>query len=105
MTLRARPARTLRLVILPMLRPAVATAMVYAFVRAITSVSAVIFLVGGEYNLATVYIVGRAEFGEYGLAIVYSAVLILIMVAALLAIQALVGEPRIGRRGRTGALP
>ena len=78
--------------ILPILRPAVATAMVYAFVRAITSVSAVIFLVSGEYNLATVYIVGRAEFGEYGLAIVYSAVLIVIMVVALLAIQALVGR-------------
>ena len=98
LTLGARQATTLRRVILPILRPAVATAMVYAFVRAITSVSAVIFLVSGEYNLATVYIVGRAEYGEYGLAIVYSAVLIAIMVVALVAIQALVGERRIGRR-------
>ncbi len=97
-TLGARSSVTLRRVILPLLRPAVATSMVYAFVRAITSVSAVIFLVSGEYNLATVYIVGRAEYGEYGLAIVYSAVLIAIMVVALLAIQALVGERRIGRR-------
>jgi iron(III) transport system permease protein len=75
--------------------------MVYAFVRAITSVSAVIFLVSGEYNLATVYIVGRAEYGEYGLAIVYSAVLIVIMLLALIGIQAAVGERRIGRRGMT----
>ena len=72
--------------------------MVYAFVRAITSVSAVIFLVSGEYNLATVYIVGRAEFGEHGIAIVYSAVLIAIMVTALLLIQLAVGERKIGRR-------
>ena len=98
LTLGARSAATLRQVILPIMRPAVLTAMVYAFVRAITSVSAVIFLVSGEYNLATVYIVGRAEFGEYGLAIVYAAVLIVIIVAALLAIQLLVGERRIGRR-------
>ena len=98
LTLGARSASTLWRVILPILRPAVATSMVYSFVRAITSVSAVIFLVSGEYNLATVYIVGRAEFGEYGIAIVYSAVLIVIMVAALMAIQALVGERRIGRR-------
>ncbi|MFC0410871.1 ABC transporter permease [Roseomonas elaeocarpi] len=98
LTLGAHSAATLRRVILPILRPAIATSMVYSFVRAITSVSAVIFLVSGEYNLATVYIVGRAEFGEYGIAIVYSAVLIVIMVAALLAIQALVGERRIGRR-------
>ena len=84
--------------ILPILRPAIAASMVYAFVRAITSVSAVIFLVSGEYNLATVYIVGRAEYGEYGLAIVYSAVLIVIMLLALIGIQAAVGERRIGRR-------
>jgi iron(III) transport system permease protein len=98
LTLGARSAATLRRVILPILRPAVATSMVYAFVRAVTSISAVIFLVSGEYNLATVYIVGRAEFGEYGLAIVYSAVLIVIMLAALMLIQLLVGEQRIGRR-------
>jgi iron(III) transport system permease protein len=98
LTLGARTPGTLRRVILPILRPAIVTAMIYAFVRAVTSVSAVIFLVSGEYNLATVYIVGRAEFGEYGLAIAYSAVLIVIIVAALLLIQALVGERRIGRR-------
>lgn len=103
LTLGARSAHTLRRVVLPLLRPAVATAMVYAFVRAITSVSAVIFLVGGEYSLATVYIVRRAEFGEFGLAICYSAVLIAIMVVALLGIQAVVGERRIGRRSRVGA--
>jgi iron(III) transport system permease protein len=98
LTLGARTYATIRRIILPILRPAIATSMVYAFVRAVTSVSAVIFLVSGEYNLATVYIVGRAEFGEYGLAIVYSAVLIAIMVLALTLIQVIVGERRIGRR-------
>jgi iron(III) transport system permease protein len=61
--------------------------------------------VSGEYNLATVYIVGRAEFGEYGIAICYSAILIVIMVVALMAIQALVGERRIGRRSALATLP
>jgi iron(III) transport system permease protein len=101
LTLGASSATTVRRVILPILRPAIAVSMVYAFVRAITSVSAVIFLVSGEYNLATVYIVGRAEYGEYGLAIVYSAVLIVIMLLALIGIQAAVGERRIGRRAMT----
>jgi iron(III) transport system permease protein len=98
LTLGARTPGTLRRVIVPLLRPAIVTSLIYAFVRAMTSVSAVIFLVSGEYNLATVYIVGRAEFGEYGLAIIYSAVLIVIITVALLLIQALVGERRIGRR-------
>ena len=105
LTLGARTPTTLRRVILPILKPAVATSMVYAFVRAITSVSAVIFLVSGEYSLATVYIVGRAEFGEYGIAIVYSAVLIAIMVAALSLIQLLVGEQAIGRRAAAKTRP
>ncbi|MFD1627209.1 ABC transporter permease [Azospirillum griseum] len=101
LTLGARSFTTLRRVILPLLRPAIVTAMVYAFVRAITSVSAVIFLVTAKYNLATAYIVGRAEVGEYGLAIAYSSVLIAIMVLALLMIQLLVGERRLGRRAPT----
>jgi iron(III) transport system permease protein len=96
--LRAGPASTLGRVILPLLRPAIITAMTYSFVRAMTAVSAVIFLVTGGYNLATVYIVGRADVGEYGVAIVYSAVLILFMMIVLVSIQAAVGKTRLGRR-------
>jgi iron(III) transport system permease protein len=73
--------------------------MTYSFVRAVTAVSAVIFLTTGEYNLATVYIVGRADVGEYGIAIVYSAMLIIVMAFILAAIHVLVGERRLGRRG------
>jgi iron(III) transport system permease protein len=98
LTLGSRSFGTLVRVILPMLRPAIVTAMVYSFVRAVTAVSAVIFLVTGSYNLATVYIVGRADVGEYGVAIAYSAVLIVFMMLVLLLIQLFVGERRIGRR-------
>ena len=98
-TLGARSFRTVRLVVLPIIRPAIITAMVYSFVRAVTAVSAVIFLTTAEYQLATVYIVGRADVGEYGIAFVYSAALIVVMVAALGLIALLVGRQRIGRRG------
>jgi iron(III) transport system permease protein len=97
--LRAGPASTLLRVILPLLRPAITVAMTYSFVRAMTAVSAVIFLVTGGYNLATIYIVGRADVGEYGVAIVYAAVLIVFMMLILISIQALVGQTRLGRRG------
>ena len=63
-----------------------------------TAVSAVIFLVTAEWNLATTYIVGRVEAGEFGLAIAYSSALIVVMLLAILLIQALVGERRLGRR-------
>ena len=102
LTLGARSFATLRRVILPILKPAIVTAMIYSFVRAVTAVSAVIFLATGRFNLATVYIVGRADVGEYGIAIVYSAVLIVVMMIILIGIQLLVGERRLGRR-RAGA--
>src|SRR5438270_87242 len=96
--LRARSFTTLRRIILPLLRPAISASLIYAFVRAMTSVSAIIFLVSAEYNMATAYIVGRVEAGEFGLAIAYSSILILIMVLAVLLIQLLVGQRRLGRR-------
>ena len=97
-TLGARSATTLRRVVLPLLRPAIVAALVYSFVRAMTAVSAVIFLVTAEHNMATAYIVGRVEAGEFGLAIAYSCVLIAIMLAVIGLIQVGVGERRLGRR-------
>ena len=98
LTLGARTFTTMRKIVLPLLRPAIVAAMVYAFVRAMTAVSAVIFLVSAEYNLATTYIVGRVEAGEFGLAIAYASALIVVMIAAIGIIQLLVGERKIGRR-------
>jgi iron(III) transport system permease protein len=89
---------TLRRVVLPLIRPAVFTALVYAFVTAMTAVSAVIFLVTARYNMATAYIMGRVESGEYALAIAYSAVLMIVMILCVVVIQLLVGRRQLGRR-------
>lgn len=97
-TLSARSTTTLWRVVLPLLRPALVAALVYSFVRAMTAVSAVIFLVSAEYNLATAYIVGRVEAGEFGLAIAYSSVLIIVMALGIAFIQFGVGERKLGRR-------
>ncbi|WP_338577613.1 iron ABC transporter permease [Erwinia sp. E_sp_W01_1] len=97
LTLGANSFRTLRKVVLPLLKPAISAALVYAFVRAITSISAVIFLVSAQYNMATSYIVGLVENGEYGVAIAYSTVLIVVMLTIILVFQLLVGERRLRR--------
>jgi iron(III) transport system permease protein len=104
LTLGARSSVTIRRVVLPLLRPALVSATVYSFVRAITGVSAVIFLVTAQYNMATAYIVGRVEAGEFGLAIAYSSALIVIMLVAIGLIQLAVGERRLGRRVAPTAL-
>ena len=89
---------TLRRVLLPLLKPALVAALVYSFVRAMTTVSAVIFLVTAEYELATTYIIGRVGNGDYGIALAYCTVLIILMSLAIALIQWLVGERDLGRR-------
>lgn len=98
LTLGANSWQTFRRVILPLLRPAILAALVYSFVRAMTAISAVIFLVSARYDMATSYIIGRVENNDYGLAIAYSTTLIFVMLAAVGLLQLLVGRTQIGRR-------
>ena len=101
-TLRASTSRTFIKVVLPLLRPAIIASTVFGFTHAITAVSAVIFLATARHNLATVYIAGRVDAGEYALAIAYSSVLIVIMLCCVLMIQRLVGSADLGRRSAVG---
>ncbi len=97
--LKASTARTLWSVVLPLLKPAVVASLVYSFVRSMTTVSAVIFLVTAETELATTFIIGRVGQGDYGVALAYSTVLIVLMAAATALIQWVVGDRQLGRRG------
>ena len=101
--LRAGSLQTLRHVVLPLLKPALVAALVYSFVRAITTVSAVIFLVTAENELATTYIIGRVGNGDYGVALAYCTVLIILMSASIGLIQLLVGDRKLGRRASAPA--
>jgi iron(III) transport system permease protein len=105
LTLGAGSFTTIRRVILPLMRPAIIASLVFSFVRAMTAISAVIFLVSANYDMATSYIIGRVENGDYGLAISYSSVLILVMITAISLVQLLVGERRVRRRTGIGAAP
>jgi iron(III) transport system permease protein len=96
--LRASSMTTLRRVVLPLLKPALVAALVYSFVRSMTTVSAVIFLVTAEYDLATTYIIGIVGTGDYGLALAYCTVLIILMSLVTALIQFVVGERKLGRR-------
>jgi iron(III) transport system permease protein len=101
--LRASSADTLRHVVLPLLKPAFVAALIYSFVRSMTTVSAVIFLVTAENELATTYIIGRVGQSDYGVALAYCTVLIVLMSAAIALIQFVVGERRLGRRKAAAA--
>lgn len=91
---------TLRRIVVPLLRPALVASLVYSFVRGMTTVSSVIFLVTAETELATTYIIGQIGTGDYGVALAYCTVLTLTMLGATGLIQLLVGERKLGRRGQ-----
>lgn len=97
LSLRAGSLRTIVYILLPLLRPAILSALVYSFVRAITTVSAIIFLVTPDTRVATSYILNRVEDGEYGIAIAYGSILIVVMLAIILLFDYLVGESRTAR--------
>ncbi|MEO7937035.1 MAG: iron ABC transporter permease [Burkholderiaceae bacterium] len=98
LTLGANSWTTFRRITLPLIRPAILSALVYSFVRSMTAISAVIFLVSARHDMATSYIIGRVENNEYGVAIAYSTVLIVVMVIAIGLFQWLVGQRKLGRR-------
>lgn len=98
LTLGASTWRTFTRIILPLMRPAILAALVFSFVRAMTAISAVIFLVSAEYNMATSYIIGRVENNDYGIAIAYSSVLIVVMLTVVAFMQFVVN--RSGNKAR-----
>ena len=57
-----------------------------------------------QYNMATSYIVGLVENGEYGVAIAYSSMLIVVMIVVIAGFQLLVGERRLRRENRVAGI-
>ncbi|WED25528.1 iron ABC transporter permease [Vibrio sp. DW001] len=97
LSLRANSFKTIIYILIPLLRPAILSSLIYSFVRAMTTVSAIIFLVTPETRVATSYILNRVEDGEYGIAIAYGSLLIFVMLSIILTFDYFVGEARISR--------
>ena len=90
---------TFRKITLPMIAPAFFSGLAYSFVKAMTAISAVIFVVSGKWNLITIAILGFVDNTQYAQAAAMSMLLILIVLLALGIIQFLVN--RIGKGVRT----
>ncbi len=87
----ATGAVTFRRISLPMLKQAFFSGLVYSFVRAMTAVSAVIFLISPRWNLATISIFSLFEASKYSDAAAYIVVMIVIIVVAIGGLNLLVG--------------
>ena len=61
--------------------------LIYSFIRSMTSISAVIFLVSANYSLLTVLILDQVEDNQFGVASAFSTILILIVYVAIVIIK------------------
>jgi len=95
----ANSNKTFRKITLPMIAPAFFSGLAFSFVKAMTAISAIIFVVSGKWNLITVAILGFVDNSQYAQAAAMSLLLIAIVLVALGVIQVMVG--RIGKGART----
>ncbi len=77
----ADQATIFRTVILPLIRPAFISSMSYTFVRSMTAVSAIIFLISARWYHITIQIYNFSENIRFGLASVLATTLIIIVLA------------------------
>ncbi len=83
-TLRASSSTTLRRVLFPLLTAPLLAGVIFAFVRGMTAISQVIFLVSPGNLLATVLLLGWVEYGNLGRAAAMGTVLIVSMLLVIL---------------------
>lgn len=79
----ANSGETFRNITLPMLRQAFFSGLVFSFVRAMTAVSSVIFLVSPRWSLATTKVFSLFESSQYSDAAAYIIVMIVIIMIAI----------------------
>lgn len=79
-------------VTLPLIKSAFFSGLVYTFVRSMTAVSAVIFLVTPKYQLLTASILSQVDNGRFGVASAFSTILIIIVYSAIAIMYFVLGK-------------
>ncbi len=87
-----------RTIVLPLVRPAFLSSMSYTFVRAMTAVSAIIFLVSAKWYHLTIKILSYSENLRFGLASVLCTMLIVIVLGVFGLMQLLVKDDKLTQK-------
>jgi len=90
-SLGADQATTFRRVVLPLIRPAFLTGLIYSFARSMTAISAIIFLVTPQTRIMTQQILNETNAARFGNAFAYCVILIVIVCVAIALLYALIG--------------
>jgi iron(III) transport system permease protein len=103
-SLGARQDLTFRRVVLPLVRPALLAGMTVLFIRAMTAISATIFLVSLDWSLVTVRILEGITNLELGQASAFSVIVILLVYLAVAVASLTMRRLNAGSLGQAGAL-
>ena len=87
-----------RTIVLPLVRPAFLSSMTYTFVRAMTAVSAIIFLISAKWYHLTIKILSYSENLRFGLASVLCTMLIVIVLGVFGLMQLLVKDDKLTQK-------
>jgi len=87
----ANTAHTFRKITLPLITPAFFAGATFSFVRCMTAISAIIFLVSGSWRHLTILTLGQTEDMRLGAAGALSTILILVIIIALFLIKKITG--------------
>lgn len=90
-SLGANNAQTFRRILLPLIRPAFFSGLIFAFARSMTTISAIVFLTTPQTKIMTAQILNEVENGRFGNAFAYCVILIGIVLFAIGVINLLVG--------------
>lgn len=91
-SLGADQATTFRRVVLPLIRPAFLTGLIYSFARSMTAISAVIFLTTPSTRIMTQQILNETNNARFGNAFAYCVILIVIVSVAIGLLYAIIGS-------------
>lgn len=94
-SLGASSAYTFFRVMLPLMKTAFVSALVYIFIRGMVTISAVIFLVSPGYNLASVSILNQVEAGRLGAAAALSTLLLAFVLGAVALLRVAARKERV----------
>jgi iron(III) transport system permease protein len=85
-------------IVLPLVRPAFISSMSYTFVRSMTAVSAIIFLISAKWYHLTIKILSYSENLRFGLASVLCTVLIIIVLGVFALLQVVVKDDKLTQK-------
>ena len=104
-SLGADQATTFRRIVLPLIRPAFLTGLIYSFARSMTAISAIIFLTTPSTRIMTQQILNETNAARFGNALAYCVILIVIVCAAVGLLYWTIGSSTRAERATLGGEP